>query len=62
MQRDPKGHYERAKDGGIPDFTGVTSEYQNPSCPDVHLHTDIQSVDDCVKEILSAMKTQTSSL
>lgn len=35
--RDPKGMYARARRGEIADFTGVSSPYEAPTQPDVHL-------------------------
>ncbi len=38
-QRDPKGHYARAKRGEIPGFTGVSSRYEAPLAPSLVLNT-----------------------
>jgi len=32
--RDPKGLYQKARSGKIPNFTGVTSPYEEPKSPD----------------------------
>lgn len=37
IKRDPKGLYEKANNGRIPNFTGVGQEYQNPNQPDLIL-------------------------
>jgi adenylyl-sulfate kinase len=39
-QRDPKGFYAEARAGRIAEFTGVSSPYEAPERPDVHLRTD----------------------
>jgi len=39
-ERDPKGLYQKARSGAIPDFTGVSSPYEPPEDPEVHLRTD----------------------
>lgn len=39
MQRDPKGLYKKAQAGLIPDFTGVTSPYEEPESPELILDT-----------------------
>jgi adenylyl-sulfate kinase len=33
--RDPKGHYARARDGEIKNFSGITDEYEAPLQPDL---------------------------
>jgi adenylylsulfate kinase len=51
-QRDPKGLYKRARNGELPQFTGVGAPYHPPSHPDLVLNTQGTSVDDCVGKIL----------
>ena len=36
-QRDPKGLYVKARRGEIPDFTGISSPYEIPEKPEIHL-------------------------
>ena len=50
-ERDPKGLYKRARAGQIPQFTGISSPYEAPEQPDVHLDTTVHSVDDCVRRL-----------
>lgn len=56
MQRDPKGLYKKALDGGISDFTGITSPYEPPDSPEIQLETEELSVEECVKRILKRMQ------
>ena len=51
-QRDPKGLYQRARQGEIKQFTGIESFYEEPQHPDLVLNTDIISVEDGVQKIL----------
>ncbi len=37
ISRDPKGLYKKAKDGQIPNFTGIGQEYEKPSQPELIL-------------------------
>ncbi len=37
--RDPKGLYRKARAGEIAEFTGISSPYEAPQRPDLHLHT-----------------------
>lgn len=43
--RDTKGLYKLANEGKIDNFTGITSPYQSPEKPDVHIVTDHQTID-----------------
>ena len=38
-RRDPKGLYKKAKAGEIENFTGISSPYEAPENPEIHLHT-----------------------
>jgi bifunctional enzyme CysN/CysC len=37
ISRDPKGLYKKAKDGQIPNFTGIGQDYERPSQPELAL-------------------------
>jgi bifunctional enzyme CysN/CysC len=39
IKRDPKGLYRKAQAGEIANFTGISSAYEAPENPEVHLHT-----------------------
>ncbi|SAL72116.1 adenylylsulfate kinase [Caballeronia peredens] len=51
QQRDPKGHYARAKAGSMTQFTGVSSPYEMPLAPDVVLDTENESIEACVERV-----------
>jgi adenylylsulfate kinase len=51
-ERDPKGLYRRARNGEIPEFTGIGSPYHAPLHPDLTLHTQGNSIDRCVDQIV----------
>lgn len=51
-KRDPKGMYKRARQGLIPEFTGVSAPYEAPTEPAVHVCTDTEPVVDCVERVL----------
>lgn len=40
-QRDPKGLYARARKGEIPDFTGISSPYEAPEKPEIHIRGEL---------------------
>jgi adenylylsulfate kinase len=54
--RDVKGLYARALRGEILHFTGVSAPYEPPLSPDVHLRTDLLSLEECVEQLLGALK------
>jgi adenylylsulfate kinase len=54
--RDVAGLYRRARQGLIPDFTGVTSPYEAPETPELILQTARDSVADCVQAVLAVLE------
>ncbi len=54
-ERDPKGLYERAERGEIPNFTGVSAPYEEPLQPEMVLETDRHSADELAQQILEAL-------
>ena len=51
--RDVKGHYKRARNGEISEFTGVSSPYEPPLNPELRLQTHMKSSSECVSEIIT---------
>jgi adenylylsulfate kinase len=54
-QRDVKGFYRRAKQGEIPEYTGVSSPYEPPDHPELILDTDACSLEVCVEQVLAML-------
>ena len=54
--RDPKGLYKKARAGEIKNFTGIDDPYEAPREPEIHLHTDQQSLEDEVNAILDVLR------
>jgi adenylylsulfate kinase len=52
-ERDVKGLYAKALAGEIKNFTGVSDPYEPPVRPEVVLHTEAESVDDSVHQVLA---------
>ena len=50
--RDIKGLYAKARSGELKDFTGISSPYENPLSPEIHLRTDETGIDECVNNII----------
>ena len=57
-QRDPKGLYKKARAGEIKNFTGIDDPYEAPEAPEVHLHTDQQSLEEEVEQLLDLLVKQ----
>ena len=55
-QRDPKGLYKKARAGKIANFTGISAPYEAPEKPEITVHTDQQSVAECVTQIIDYLK------
>ncbi len=55
-KRDPKGLYKKARNGEIKCFTGIDSSYEEPQSPDIHIHTDIMSIENSVNNIICFLK------
>jgi len=56
--RDPKGLYKKARAGEIKNFTGIDDPYEAPSSPEIHLHSDKQSLDEEVNIILAELESR----
>lgn len=50
--RDPKGLYAKARAGKIPDFTGVTSVYEDPLTPDLSIDTSSDMLQDHLMKLV----------
>lgn len=50
--RDPKGLYEKARNGDMKNFTGIDSPYENPEEPKIEIKTDELSIQKCCDKII----------
>jgi bifunctional enzyme CysN/CysC len=55
-QRDPKGHYRRARAGQLKQFTGVDAPYEAPAAPDVRVDTTETDVAGAVERIVAHLE------
>lgn len=51
-KRDPKGLYKKARQGKIPNFTGIDSPYEIPTKPDLEINTSKITIEESVQKIL----------
>lgn len=54
--RDPKGLYKKAREGKIPEFTGISAPYEAPEKAEIHIRSDLKSVEDSVVEIVQYLE------
>ena len=52
-ERDVKGLYAKALAGEIKNFTGVSDPYEPPADAEIVLHTEAESVDDSVHQVIT---------
>lgn len=57
-ERDSKGHYQRAREGKIKDFTGVSAPYEEPADPELVLHTARLSIEESVEKVLMLLRNR----
>jgi len=50
--RDPKGLYARARQGLIPEFTGISAPYEPPLDPHLRVPTGTSSQELCIRQIM----------
>ncbi len=54
-QRDPKGLYAKARQGKIPNFTGIGSPYERPETPDITLKTGELDPEACADAVIALL-------
>ena len=55
-QRDVKGLYKKARAGEIPNFTGISSTFEQPDNAEVVLNTAEEDLEGCVRVLLARVK------
>lgn len=54
-RRDRKGLYAKARRGEIPEFTGISSPYEEPEDADVRVDTTGRSIDEALDDVLAGL-------
>lgn len=54
--RDPKGLYKKARKGEIASFTGISSPYEAPLSPELHIINFHREIEDVADEIINYLK------
>ena len=55
-ERDVKGLYAKARAGLIPNYTGISSPYEEPLSPEIRIRTDKETLEDSVDAVLNYLK------
>jgi adenylylsulfate kinase len=55
-KRDPKGLYQKAKNGVIKEFTGISAPYEEPLRPEIVLDADTMTIEEEVKMVIDYLK------
>lgn len=55
-QRDVKGLYNKARQGHIQKFTGISSPYEPPQSPEIVLATGTTPIEVCIEELITLLR------
>jgi adenylylsulfate kinase len=55
-KRDPKGLYKKARSGEIKNFTGISSPYEAPVAPEIHIKTSELTILEAAQQVLSYLE------
>ena len=55
-QRDVKGLYAKARQGTIPEFTGISSPYEIPANPELVVDTGNRPLQECVDQVIALLQ------
>ena len=54
--RDVKGLYQKARNGEIKMFTGISDPYEAPLNPEIECRTDLEELDESVNKVLAGLE------
>lgn len=61
-RRDVKGLYQKAREGKIPNFTGISSPYEVPENPEMIIDTSRQSLEESAELVLHALELHSDGI
>lgn len=56
--RDVKGWYAKARAGLVKNFTGIDDPFEAPEAPELHIRTDLATMEECLAQILTHLESQ----
>ena len=57
-KRDVKGLYQKARNGEIKNFTGISAPYEEPKNPDVVVNSEKETIEESIQIIMDQIKTK----
>ena len=57
-ERDTKGLYKKARAGIIKNFTGISDPYEEPTNPEVQVHTGEESIEQSAERVLEYLRSK----
>ena len=57
-ERDPKGLYQKARAGKIPEFTGISAPYEEPEKPDLRIKSHECTVEEAVQMVMDLLEVR----
>ena len=57
-QRDVKGLYQKAREGKIKEFTGISSPYEEPVNPELIINTGTDKLEDCTEQVMTYLESR----
>lgn len=54
-KRDVKGLYQKAREGKIPNFTGISSPYEEPEDAEIVVDTSLQSLEESAEQVMEKL-------
>lgn len=57
-ERDTKGLYKKARAGIIKNFTGISDPYEEPTNPEVQVHTGEESIEQSAERVLEFLRSK----
>lgn len=55
-KRDTKGLYQKARQGLISHFTGISDHYEIPKNPNIKLNTHKESIENCTSKVIKYLE------
>lgn len=57
-ERDVKGMYKKAREGEIPNFTGISDPFEEPENPEIEIHTHQEDPEESAQKIITYLEEQ----
>lgn len=57
-KRDPKGLYQKARDGKIQNFTGISAPYEPPENPDLTIDTSCTTIEESLAKLITLLNSR----